>query len=480
MIDKIKKHDNIIVFIVAILISMGIALSINVVTGDELWNFNNAFKTFNGYKMYTDMNIIIPPMFFYIVNIIFHIIGANILTFKISGIIIYSFANFIIFNIFKALRINKRNAFCYLMIMQAILFTILAGGANYNFLAITFTLLGVYFLINEKSRYTWILQGIISYLVLFTKQNIGVYYIIAIFLTEIILNGINKKVIQKLLKQILITAILSIFNLFLLYLQGNLYDFINYIVLGIGEFTRNFSIDIYVILLICMDIIILIVTVFMNKKQLLDKKQFKNLVVLSVFSIMISFVVYPIINVYHIRLALIIPFITLFYILHFLIFEEFNLNKLINIIGIAIYIALFILSIYFAWYWTQNAKFELSYNHPYYGAVLEKETEEKISKIDEYILEQEKIGQSVIIFSKEAGIYMLPLQKNNGVLDLPFLGNLGKEGEDLLIKKISELESCKILLKKGDLFWQESKVANDYIRENYNKIGEIEEFEIYE
>jgi len=430
--------------------------------------------------MYTDLNIIIPPFFHYIINLVFHIIGTNIVTFKIVGIINYCTMNLIIYNIFKTVKINKKNAISYIMIMQLTIYPLFLGSTNYNLLALTFVLFGVLLLIKYKSNYSWIMQGMISYIILFTKQNIGVYYLIAITLVEFITKGINLNTIKKLAKQMIITIVLLSFNLFLMYLEGNLYDFINYTILGIRDFTHNFWVGIDVILLVCIDIIILIVTIFMSKKKILEENKNEILYILAIYSIVLSLVIYPIVNTYHVKLAIIFPFITLIYLIHNLIFKEFNVNKVINIISIVIFCALFMFSTFCGSYWIRNAKFNLPYNHPYYGGVFEKETEEKIEKINEYILEQQKDGHNVIVLSKNAALYMLPLQKNNGIFDLPFIGNLGKEGEDGLIKKISELRSCKILISTEERFWQESQKAIDYVKQNYSKIDEIEEFEIYE
>ena len=44
-----------------------------VVSGDELWNFNNAYKMYNGYTLYKDSNLIITPFFFYIAYALFDI-----------------------------------------------------------------------------------------------------------------------------------------------------------------------------------------------------------------------------------------------------------------------------------------------------------------------------------------------------------------------------------------------------------------------
>ena len=78
-------------------------------------------------------------------------------------------------------------------------------------------------------------------------------------------------------------------------------------------------------------------------------------------------------------------------------------------------------------------------------------------------------------------LYMSPLKINNVEFDLPFLGNLGKEGEPGLIKKIDKLENAEILITKDedDKSYQESKKVREYIMQKFEKIGEIEEFYIY-
>lgn len=48
-----------------------------------------------------------------------------------------------------------------------------------------------------------------------------------------------------------------------------------------------------------------------------------------------------------------------------------------------------------------------------------------------------------------------------------------------MLEEIKGKIGYKILLTKEN-FYQESDKITDYIRENYEKMGEIEEFEIYE
>lgn len=48
-----------------------------------------------------------------------------------------------------------------------------------------------------------------------------------------------------------------------------------------------------------------------------------------------------------------------------------------------------------------------------------------------------------------------------------------------MLEKIKSMKGYQILIKE-DLFWQESSMMINYIKENYEKIGEICDFQIYE
>ncbi len=75
---------------------------------------------------------------------------------------------------------------------------------------------------------------------------------------------------------------------------------------------------------------------------------------------------------------------------------------------------------------------------------------------------------------------MVPIAKNNGVFDLLFLGNLGKDGEEGIIKKISQMQNTQILLPNKYDKIQESEKIDQYIKENLNSVGTIQDFNIYE
>ena len=206
------------------------------------------------------------------------------------------------------------------------------------------------------------------------------------------------------------------------------------------------------------------------------------------FSILLLATIYPIFNVYHAILGSIISVVTLIYNLHniFVIefIEEKKLNKIVNLFIV-------ICTIYFIGY---NVYYGYEYNKSkiickdieiYKYMMIEDELKNKINTICEYIKENEKQGYDTKIISYEANLYINILNKNNKNMDLPFLGNFGKNGENGIIKEVQDLkEGTKILITHDEIkkykIGQESKRINEFIMDNYKKIGEIEDYYIYE
>ena len=115
-------------------------------------------------------------------------------------------------------------------------------------------------------------------------------------------------------------------------------------------------------------------------------------------------------------------------------------------------------------------------NTPYFGAIILRNEYLKIEEVNNYIASE---NEKAIILSSDAAWYNIPEKRNHGDMDLPFRGNMGSGGEDEMIKKISNMRGYKILIKEP-LFWQESEKIINFIKENYEKVGEISDFQIYE
>lgn len=477
--NKIKKYDNILLWIAIAIFSGILTFGTHITVGDELWNFQNLYKMVNGFQIYTDANVIITPIFYWIGAGILKLFGANYFIYRLYNVVIYSSMIVIIYNIFQQLKTEKKLSLLYTLIINIIMYVTIQAGANYNMMAMLFVLLGVYVSLKqfETKRFNIfnILNGSIMYLILFTKQNIGVYYFIGTIIMQLIINGRNKKTYMDLIKQTGVAFILSIITLGIFFIQGNLYEFINYTLLGIAEFSyKNIAIELIHISYIFISMITIVFSFVLRKK--VEKTKQKNIDILLSLGVIMLITIYPIVNIYHLLISNIILYILLFYIINLLIKEI--ISKKVTRISLLVTVFITILSIVFPMINIINSQYAFSNNdkHPYYGAIVNQEAKDKIEKINTYITIN---SEKVIILSQDAALYNVPEKRNNGRMDLPFLGNLGYGGEDQLIEEIENKKGYQILIKEP-LFWQESKKTIEYIKENYTHIGEIEEFQIYE
>ena len=487
--DIFIKHDNCIVFIMMCLLTLGITLNVNIESSDELWNFQNIYKMYNGFTIYSDANVICTPLFFYIGKILFNLFGANFFVFRIYNMIIVSTMFLFSYKILKILKFSKKVAILInLLIILTSNYTLILVQANYNVLALLFSLIGIHLNlqkneINNTKISLVFIQSIITFAIFMTKQNIGILYLIGYIVYIIIQKTIIREKIKEITVYILTNlTLIAVFCVFL-YWQNNLYNLINYAILGIREFTienMNLSIDVIIITLIIL-ITNFVFSIFLFKTKNIKEEEKNNIYILDIFSTMMSGFIIPIANRAHFFIGIFIAIITSIYLIKLIV----NIKKKIRIVSYIIELAtigivwtMLLISIINLFNWYKNVKsMNYDYKNPFFGGISNKQQEEEIEKVDKFILSQE---DDVIILSHRAALYMVPLGKNNGKFDLAFKGNLGKDGEEGLI---ADLKARKyiILIEKNpqDMNYQESNLVREYITKNYNNIGEIENLLIY-
>lgn len=486
IISKVKEKDNIAVFILFFLISLGISLNLYIEASDELWNFQNVYKMYNGFKIYEEINVIITPLFFWCTEILFSILGANLFVFRICHSFLMGILFLYTYKILKKLKIPKVLSILIILLMAAQeFFLIIRTSFNYNNMALLFFIMGVYYLLNEKTRPKKYIQAIITILIILTKQNMGIYYLIGNILYLSIQSKTIKEKIKDNIKYLAIVLLGMAFFLIYLILNHNLYNFINYALGGLGEFANeNLNFDISsIIFLFGISITNTCVNIKLLQKNVFSTKQKENIKILWVFSLMLSFICYPIFNMAHIVMGTYLTIINIIYVI-FTLFEDFKykMQKVIKIITAGAILCSVIFSIYNLYKWTNimtSHTYPYTWDHSFFGGVIGKNDYEKNEKVIAYIEENNK---DVIVFSNRAALYMIPLKRNNGDFDLPFKGNLGIKGEDGLIEKIEEKENVQYLIFKeeNESIYQETTKVKDYIKNNKNYVGEIEGFEIYE
>ncbi len=419
----IKKFDIIFVFSIYILLILISCFFYPNISCDEIWNFQNIYKMYNGFIIYKDCNIIITPIFFVIGNLLFKIFNANLLTFKFYNLLIFASFPTSLYSLFITLDFNKRKAFLFSATIFSTFASGIKTGANYNILAIVFVIIGMnFFLLSRKKFIYLIFNSFIIYATIFTKQNIGAYYVIGICLAEFLLNKNFVTTIKRLLIQAIPAIILSCISLFIMYKYNILYDFINYAILGINEFSfSNFSLDIWsILLLLAISSLYAFIFWIMKKNFITNQVVKENLKLLICISFPLNLVIYPILNLYHFLLALIFVMILFFYILDYLVFTPILGKTLYNKLSVIISIIIITLDLLYSLLSIFNVIEVPIYckdkNHPYYNCYFSIEMTSKINTITKYITEENSKNIDVIVFSNEAALYMIPLRTKSWIL----------------------------------------------------------------
>lgn len=475
----VKKYDFIFVFLVFNALLIIPTFGMKLYLYDELWNFSNVYKMANGYKIYQECNVIVTPLFFYIGTFIFKIIGANFFGFRIYSILINSFLFTSIYTLFKSANINKKRSFIYSLIVLIILNESVFWGANYNNLAIAFSIFGITLFIKNKNAF-W--QGIIIFFVFMSKQNIGVYYAIGITIARLFKQkNIKKTIIETSISGVVACGLVALF-LSYLHLTGNLYSFIDLTVMGLSEFAvQNIYATIANIgsIVFQVTIIICALVVTINKKIPLSDENRDSLKSLICFSIPILMVEYPIFNLAHLALANMLILITYLVLLEEMMFKDFLTKKQKNIISIILLMAIFLAISVSKVIGYIFVNFETDRNSPYYGTKIDNETRDSMNIVCDYIKRNNEDDKRTVIVSYKANLYLNILKQSNNKFDLPFYGNMGKDGEDGLISEIDEMKNTYILISRDKQLIQESEKIINYIKNNFELVGKIDEFDIY-
>lgn len=475
-----KKNLDILILIISLVTILTFIVLIE--SGDELWNFANSYKMFKGYKIYEELNVIITPLFFYIAQLFFKIFGANLLAFRIYNVVIFTVFFMLIYFIFKSLKIVRRRASFYTFVILCISKPLIMGEANYNILVFVPILIAILLIIKEKDNLVNL--GILLALTFLIKQNIFIYFAIGIFIYKFI----NRKNVFKDLFKIYIISFVGIF-LFLIYMyfDNNLYNFINFCFLGISEFgAKNFFIAIsgtQYIYISAISVIFSFIIIY-NKKINIDEEIINHTKILISFGIPMLLISYPIANYYHMILSSAILLVELLYLVDSILIKNIDIKikteKMTYITIILIYI-IYVIFLLFSVKQNLEQKNIVYSKGIFYGSIITMENQDSISSICEYIEDKEKDNIDVKILCHKANMYMIHLNKNNGIFDLAFLGNLGYGGEEKLIQKIKELNNTLILVKTDEekFFGQEARKASKYIINNYEKVDEIEEYSVF-
>lgn len=498
---KRKGIYNLLLFILIFFCIASIILLRPLDDLDEIWNYNFARNIANGLVPYRNFNMLQMPLLPIIAGIILKIFSNKLIIMRILASLLCSTIIYTTYRLFSILNIKKEVAIIYIFLIGYLfkdLFCI-----DYNFATLLLLLIiiwqelqayqkdGIFIKYNKKKD---LLLGILAGLTFTLKQTSGLLICIALLGNKLLFvkNKEELKIFFKCLAFRLIGIFIPIGIMlsYLIYFHAFL-DFINYTVSGISEFQNHISYK-GLIKLNPVGILAILVPLefgFAWYTSVIKEKD-KQKYILLVYGLAIFVIAFPISDDIHFLIAA-TPIIIL------ILYEIYNLcNKIYRKLKkskkpikllldfVSIFIASFI-TLFIVFYSVNNTyrywntREEFSNLNCYKYIIYSKDQEELTRKVSEYVLHSTK---SVKILDATAAVYMIPINRYNKDYDLLLKGNLGKSGEERIIKEIENSKNTQYLILKDKYSknWQTPLSIIDYVKNNKMKIGEIEIFNIYE
>ena len=509
---------------------------------DKIWVFHMMQKVANGDLIYSNINVIVGPIFYILGGLVFKIFGTSFFVYDCFGGILYGIFAVISYNICKEINNDNDKMINLLMIIVIYYFSKVLCLASYNILTLSFIMFAMLIEMKkykkEKTTFSNILIGVFLSFAFFTKQTVGGMAIVATAVISLVYGILieKKNHIRELLEKMLGFFIIAIPIIISMAIFGNLFDYIDLCFGSILEFGQNNFSMVKVNLYLSFMTSLLLAGPMIFKLRKLDKE----LLIIVAYTIASAFFVIPLANSYHAHLATFMIWFILLKVVNILKeFEKTNIVELLltiplvfliisiytlggksvsaleekellnNIIILNISITLIDISlmiIYGIGIIKKNDKFikrgficssilivlllSLGYIKNldekvvpegleiYANHGFENEKLEQIYEVIEYIKQKENEGYNVKVISWDASEYMVPMNRNNNKYDLLLNGNLGYKGVERILEEM-ELWENTIILQNKEPFWQESEKIRDYVLENCSKIDEICGVDVY-
>ena len=432
--DWIKNHKNIIfnillfflIFIVALVFSH---MFIPIVC-DRIWSYGFSYNISKGLIIYKDFNVVQMPLYFMVASLFIKIFGNYMIAANIFDSILIAIISFIIIK-----RIGWKGIFPCLSLLVFV-------PSQYNILCLLFLFLIINLL--SKEKYNNYIIALLVGLAFITKQNIGVYLFIPMFFY-------SKHKIKDTIIFILPFLLLCLYFLF----NNALFEFIDYTILGLFEFSGNKDIDI--MFLICIFLCIGYLIYNLLKSNFKDKECF--------YILIFQLVVYPLCDLGHFFLAF-IPF------LYYFLKNVKNKHKKVIICLLECFYILLAFIGNFLQFDIHTKKDLMYLKSP--------------SSLVEYlnIIYNKFDGDIKNVYFDSEYSYLLKMYYDIPISELDFFldGNLGHYSKDKSYKYLKDhcrKEKCIFLLYKKVDPASQFVLFDSYVKDNYKKIDEFDNMDVY-
>ena len=535
-----KKIINILIeillFVFILAIMLGLILKNPIYNLDEIWNYNFAHEIVRGLMPYKDINMVITPLFPYLIAGLLKIFGDELIVFRIIEALLMTSIFFITYKILNKIQGKKLYSIISVLLIIELYKDYIA--LDYNFLCLFFVLIIILIEINQIDKNNndtilnkktdksnsdvalnkqvgpsnekiildkkiEILIGVLAALTICTKQTIGIFISLVSMIEPFLINCNNNNRKNALKRSLLrLLGIISVCILFAIYLilTKSFNDFVNYAVLGIKTFNNYLGYEnvlgsehfyirliaaIFPVYFVVSTVFLIIIRIDLIKNKG-EVVKYKNIILkmicLKVMGDGLLIIIYPISDEQHFLIGIYVLIIEFLAIIGCLLNKE-KIKYCITTIEI-IFICLLVYNltgmtkINFETYIKSNKITELKHYHfiPSYN-----QNEMPIKLLSDFIIKNEQKGYNVKIVDSMAAIFKIPIDSYDKNYDLPQVGNIGKDGEDGLIKEIENSHNTMYLILDDEYSqnWQALNKTINYIKENCEEKGEIAFYKVY-
>lgn len=535
-----KKIINILIeillFVFILAIMLGLILKNPIYNLDEIWNYNFAHEIVRGLIPYKDINMVITPLFPYLIAGLLKIFGDELIVFRVIEALLMTSIFFITYKILNKIQGKKLYSIISVLLIIELYKDYIA--LDYNFLCLFFVLIIILIEINQIDKNNndtilnkktdksnsdvalnkqvgpsnekiildkkiEILIGVLAALTICTKQTIGIFISLVSMIEPFLINCNNNNRKNALKRSLLrLLGIISVCILFAIYLilTKSFNDFVNYAVLGIKTFNNYLGYEnvlgsehfyirliaaIFPVYFVVSTVFLIILRIDLIKNKV-EVVKYKNIILkmicLKVMGDGLLIIIYPISDEQHFLIGIYVLIIEFLAIIGCLLNRE-KIKYCITTIEI-IFICLLVYNltgmtkINFETYIKSNKITELKHYHfiPSYN-----QNEMPIKLLSDFIIKNEQKGYNVKIVDSMAAIFKIPIDSYDKNYDLPQVGNIGKDGEDGLIKEIENSHNTMYLILDDEYSqnWQALNKTINYIKENCEEKGEIAFYNVY-
>ena len=322
MFKKITKEGlfECLVFVLAFLLYTTYNLANNDLGYDRIWTFHMTQKIAMGEIPYSEINIIITPLFYQLGALLFNITGqANLAMYSVYGGLICGFVILMTYKLIKEFSSNSNISFFASCIISK--FLCILCETNYNSLLLGLILTVVYLELQrekkkEKSTKYNIIIGFVLGLGAAVKHNVGGVIIIASLILPIIKKCVYKEKnvsFKEIGYKLIGICVIGLIYLIWLISVGALESFIDFALLGMFDFAEKNSIGGYTNLLTLLSAAI-IYTTFLLDSTLKNKENEKNNIwlIMGVYALAGVTYIIPLCNPWHSILGSMLSIILLF------------------------------------------------------------------------------------------------------------------------------------------------------------------------